>query len=250
MGKAEFRFYAELNDFLPPDLRGKPVLYQFSGQPTVKDAVEALGVPHVEVELIVINGESVGFSHRLRDGDRIAVYPAFASLDVGPIAKIRRSSPRVLAFACDAHLGKLARILRLLGFDTAHSPGITDEELILLSRGGRILLTRDRQLLKHGGVTHGYWVRATDPLAQAREVVRRFALRKRVAPFTRCLSCNGILRPLAREEALPQVPPKVREWCTEFLRCDACRRIFWPGTHYPKLRSRIQSILNSDPQSP
>lgn len=242
MGKAEFRFYAELNDFLPADLRGRSFPYEFSGQPTVKDAVEALGVPHVEVELILANGESVGFEYRLRDGDRIAVYPVFESLDIQELLRIRREPLRQVAFACDAHLGKLARLLRLLGFDTVHRNGIGDEELVALSRAGRILLTRDRQLLKHGGVTHGYWVRSTAPLAQAQEVIRRFDLRKRIAPFTRCLACNGLLQPIPKEEALPQVPPRVREWCEEFLVCPDCGRIFWPGTHYLRLATWVQLL--------
>lgn len=242
MGKAEFRFYAELNDFLPPELRGRSFIYEFFGQPTVKDAIEALGIPHVEVELIIANGESVDFSYRLRHGDRIAVYPVFESLDVQEILRIRRAPLRRISFACDAHLGKLARLLRLLGFDTVHSPKISDPELVALSQAGRILLSRDRQLLKHGGVTHGYWVRSTRPLEQAREVVRRFDLRDRIAPFTRCLVCNGLLRPLPKEEALPRVPPKVREWCEEFLICASCGRIFWPGTHYPKLSAWIELI--------
>ncbi|MBC7222200.1 Mut7-C ubiquitin/RNAse domain-containing protein [Candidatus Bipolaricaulota bacterium] len=242
MGRVWFRFYAELNDFLPPELRSRSFSYEYNGQPTVKDAIESLGVPHVEVELIIANGESVDFSYRLRDGDRIAVYPVFESLDVHEILRIRRTPLRKLAFACDAHLGKLARLLRLLGFDTFHVPGISDAELIELSKAGRIILTRDRQLLKHGGVTHGYWVRSTVPLEQAQEVVRRFDLRAQIAPFTRCLACNGPLRPLPKEEALPKVPPKVREWCEEFLVCTDCGRIFWPGTHYPKLASLVQVL--------
>lgn len=242
MGRAEFRFYAELNDFLAPHLRGRSFVYEFQGQPTVKDAIEALGVPHVEVELIIVNGESVDFSHRLNDGDRVAVYPMFESLDVTEILRIRRAPLRRVAFACDAHLGKLARLLRLLGFDTVHSPGITDAELVELSQRGRIILTRDRQLLKHGGVTHGYWVRSTVPLEQAQEVVRRFDLRDQIAPFTRCLACNGVLQRLPKEEALPRVPPKVREWCEEFLICSGCGRIFWPGTHYPRLASWVEIL--------
>lgn len=243
MGRVEFRFYAELNDFLCPELRGRPFVYEFSGQPTVKDAIEALGVPHVEVELILVNGESVDFSHRLRDGERISVYPVFESLDIAELLRIRRAPLRQVAFACDAHLGKLARLLRLLGFDTVHDPGITDGELISLSRTGRVILTRDRQLLKHGEVTHGYWVRSVLPGEQAQEVLRRFDLRAKVAPFTRCLACNGLLQPLCKEEALPKVPPKVREWCQEFLYCPRCGRIFWPGTHYPKLQDWIARIL-------
>ncbi|MEN3009693.1 MAG: Mut7-C RNAse domain-containing protein [Candidatus Bipolaricaulaceae bacterium] len=240
MKRAFFRFYAELNDFLPPEARGRPVAYSFLGTPTVKEAIEALGVPHVEVELIVVDGESVDFSYRLRDGDRVAVYPVFESLDVSPILKVRPEPLRRIAFAADAHLGKLARLLRLLGFDTVHSPTLSDEELVALAREGRILLTRDRELLKHGAVTHGYWVRSTVPLEQAREVVRRFDLAGKIAPFTRCLRCNGVLRPLPPEEGKRRAPPKVAAWCTAYLECPSCGGLFWPGTHYPKLAAWVR----------
>lgn len=246
MAQASFRFYAELNDFLPPELRQVSFPYSFKGCPTVKDAIEALGIPHVEVELIVVNGESVGFGHNLRDGDRVAVYPIFETMDISPLVRVRQEPLRQIRFIADAHLGKLARLLRLLGFDTLHSSTFQDEELVRLTREGRILLTRDRQLLKHGQVTHGYWVRSTDPLLQAQEVVRRFDLGALAKPFSRCLTCNGLLGPMAREEALPLVPPRVREWCTEFLRCQDCGRIFWPGTHYPKLLTRVHQILGQD----
>lgn len=242
MKRAFFRFYAELNDFLPPEARGHTLVYPFQGEPTVKEAIEALGVPHVEVELIVVGCESVDFTYRLRDGDRVAIYPVFESLDITPILKVRPEPSRRVAFAADAHLGKLARILRLLGFDTVHSPRISDAELVALAKEGRILLTRDRELLKHGAVTHGYWVRSTAALEQAREVVRRFDLYERCAPFTRCLRCNELLRPLAAEEGRRRAPPKVAAWCTEYLECPACGGLFWPGTHYPKLATWVRLL--------
>lgn len=247
MKRAFFRFYAELNDFLPPEERGRTLLYAFQGEPAVKEAIEALGVPHVEVELIVVNGESVDFGYRLRDGDRVAVYPVFESLDISPILKVRPEPLRRIAFAADAHLGKLARLLRLLGFDTVHSPAISDAELVALAREGRILLTRDRELLKHGAVTHGYWVRSTVPLEQAREVVRRFDLGGRIAPFTRCLGCNGVLRLLPPEEGRRRAPPKVAAWCTAYLECPSCGRLFWPGTHYPRLATWVHLLWPSAP---
>ncbi len=242
MKQAFFRFYAELNDFLPSEVRGRTIPYAFQGEPSVKEAIEALGVPHVEVELVVVNGESVDFNYRLQDGDRVAVYPMFESLDVSAVLKVRPEPLRRIAFAVDAHLGKLARILRLLGFDTVHRPDITDAELVALAQEGRILLTRDRELLKHGAVTHGYWVRSTKALEQAQEVVRRFDLAGRFAPFTRCLRCNGLLRRLPPEEGKRRAPPKVRIWCTEYFECSSCGRLFWPGTHYPKLATWVRLL--------
>lgn len=242
MKHAFFRFYAELNDFLPPEARGCTLPYAFQGEPTVKEAVEALGVPHVEVELIVVNGESVDFAYRLQDGDRVAVYPVFESLDVSPVLKVRPEPLRRIAFAVDAHLGKLARILRLLGFNTVHRSDISDAELVALAREGRILLTRDRELLKHSAVTHGYWVRSTRALEQAKEVVRRFDLAGKFAPFTRCLRCNGLLRRLPPEEGRRRAPPKVQVWCAEYFECTSCGHLFWPGTHYPRLATWVRML--------
>ncbi|MFN4218777.1 MAG: Mut7-C RNAse domain-containing protein [Candidatus Bipolaricaulia bacterium] len=247
MSTAVFRFYGELNDFLPPKHRQCDIEYSFQNTPAVKDAIEALGVPHTEVDLIVVNGQSVGFSYRVRDGDRVAVYPVFESLDIAPIVQLREKPLRRIAFIADVHLGKLARLLRLLGFDTLHSNEYHDSELVAIAaREGRIVLTRDRGLLKHTAVTHGYWLRSTDPIKQAREVVRRFNLETLIDPFRRCLVCNGLLVPVEKQEILPQLPPKVAAEHHEYFLCSNCRKPYWRGTHYPKLERQIASILRGD----
>ncbi len=241
---ADVRFYAELNDFLPAGNRQRVLSYGFYGAPAVKDAIEALGVPHVEVDLILVNGRSVGFSHPLHDGDRVAVYPVFESLDITPLARLREAPLRRIAFVVDGHLGKLARLLRLLGFDTLHASASSDEALAATAaHERRILLTRDRGLLKRGAVTHGYWVRSTQPLEQAREVVRRFNLEARARPFARCLSCNGRLAPVGKAEVAPVVPPRVAAWHESYLRCRDCGKVYWRGTHYPRLAAKVAAIL-------
>ena len=188
---ATFRFYAELNDFLEPGLRGREIRYAFSGRPAVKSAIEALGVPHPEVEVIVVGGSSVGFDSRLDDGDRVAVYPMFEAVDVSPIMRLRERPLRQTRFVLDTHLGKLARLLRLLGFDTLYRNDFDDEEIVRVSVDERrIALTRDRGILKHGELTHGYCLRSAAPLEQVHEVMSRFDLRRSVAPFSRCTMCN------------------------------------------------------------
>ena len=246
MGSSEatFRFYAELNDFLRAEQRKAEVAYRFHVSPTVKDAIEALGVPHVEVDLILVNGASVGFEYRLADGDRVSVYPVFESLDIGPVLRLRAAPLRRTAFVADVHLRRLARFLRLLGFDALHSNDFDDSELVEISAGeGRILLTRDRQLLKHGRVQHGYWVRSTDPVEQAREVVRRFDLAERVEPFSRCPACNGDLKPVEKESVATEIPPKTARWLDEYVQCDACGKLYWRGTHFDRLEGLIERIL-------
>src|SRR5262245_7459201 len=199
--RAEFRFYAELNDFLPRRHRFVTVERLFDGEASVKDMIEAAGVPHTEVDLVIVNGESVDFTYRVHDGDRIAVYPVFEALDIRPITIVRPEPLREARFFPAAPLGRLARHLRLLGFDTAYESSCDDAHLAATAAAeSRIILTRDSGLLKRNIVTHGLFVRAQQPRAQLHEVVRRLQLVSRLDPFTRCLACNGVLTAVSEEE--------------------------------------------------
>src|SRR5262245_51114507 len=201
MKRAEFRFYAELNDFLPRQDRFITLARHFWGEASVKDLIESAGVPHTEVDLVIVNSESVDFTYRVRDGDRIAVYPVFEALDIGSIARVRAEPLREPRFFADVHLGRLARYLRLLGFDTAYESHCDDAYLAATAAAeGRIILTRDSGLLKRNVVTHGLFVRAQQPRAQLLEVARRLQLVSRLDPFTRCLACNGVLTAVSEEE--------------------------------------------------
>lgn len=241
--RATFRFYAELNDFLPSDLRGRGIEYRFADSPGIKDPVEAQGVPHAEVELIVVNGESVGFEYRLRHGDRVAVYPVFEAFDVAPLVRLREAPLRRTAFVLDANLGKLARRLRLLGFDALYRNDYDDADVVRISVAtGRIILTRDRRLLFAKVVTHGYWLRATDPDEQAREVIARFDLARRVRPFARCIACNGLIEPVEKDEIADRLEPLTRKYYDEFYRCADCGRIYWEGSHFTRMRALVERL--------
>lgn len=247
---ATFRFYAELNDFLPPERRQRTFAYAFLGKPAIKDAIEALGIPHTEVDLILVNGTSVEFDWSLREGDRVAVYPVFESLNIGPVVRVRDRPLRATRFVLDVHLGKLARLLRLLGFDTLYRNDYEDAEIVAIAGAEqRIVLTRDVGLLKHKAVTHGYWVRATEPLAQAREVIARFDLADHVSPYRRCLRCNGELKRVDKAAVISQVPPHVAEEQNAYLRCTGCGRVYWRGSHFHRLEARIAEMLSLPAQT-
>jgi uncharacterized protein with PIN domain len=246
MSRATFRFYAELNDFLPPARRQRAFSHSFQGRVGVKDMIESLGVPHTEVDLILVDGRSVDFQHPVRDGDTISVYPVFEALDIHPILRLRPEPLRRPAFILDGHLGRLAAYLRLLGFDSLYRNDFADEELARLSaQQARILLTRDRGLLKRSIVTRGYCVRSSIPREQLHEVVDRFDLSRASAPFRRCLACNGLLQPVEKQAILKQLPPGTRERFDEFYRCSGCGKIFWPGSHYARLQSIIREVLEN-----
>lgn len=238
MGKASLRFYAELCDLVgEPSGRVERV---FVGSVGVKDLIESCGVPHTEVDLVLVNGEPVDFSRRITDGDRISVYPVFEAFDVGPISRVRVRPLRETRFVLDVHLGKLARYLRLLGFDVDYSADREDAELVEVSRSeNRILLTRDRELLKHGRLTHGSYIRTTDPAEQMVEVVDRFHLEDAIAPFTRCPNCNGLLEPVSRSEVLDLIEEGTRRTYDEFWRCRACGQVYWRGAHFEELQRLV-----------
>lgn len=241
---AEFRFYEELNDFLKPEQRKQTLPYRFDGHPGIKDAIEAQGVPHPEVDLIVVNGESVGFDYQLQNGDRVAVYPVFEGLDITPIVMLRDKPLRKTAFVVDVNLGRLARKLRLLGFDTLFSNSYRDGEIVAIAaEQHRIVLTRDRRLLHAKAVTHGYWVRSVLVARQVEEVVRRFDLAGLIRPFCRCAACNGLIEPVAKQEVLHALEPKTRQYYDEFYRCLACGKIYWEGSHVGKIRERFKTYL-------
>ncbi|MCV7394544.1 Mut7-C RNAse domain-containing protein [Mycobacterium paraseoulense] len=235
-GHVEVRVYAELNDFLSSQTRGTTVRRPFRPHQTVKDVLEAMGVPHTEVDLIVVNGYPRDFAYRPDFGDRIAAYPVFEALDVGATARLRPVPLRDPRFVVDVNLGRLAWLLRLLGFDVWWSNDADDKTLADISaEGHRILLTRDRGLLKRRAVTRGLFVRSGDPEEQALDVLRRLDLGERLAPLTRCVRCNGALTRVAKQEVIDQLEPLTRQYHDEFSRCAECGRVYWPGSHHEKL---------------
>jgi len=242
MSTASIRFYEELNDFLPKDKKKTTFLYTFQGNPSVKDLIESLGVPHVEVDLILVNGKSVDFKHKVKDEDNISVYPVFESLDITAATHLREKPLRVIKFILDEHLGKLSKYLRLCGFDTLISTGYNDKEIVRISVAEkRIILTRDRQLLKNKRVTHGYWIRSDDAKEQVREVLRRFDLKDMTEPFTRCIECNSMLIEVKKEEIEDRLLPGTRKYYNDFKKCTGCDRIYWEGSHYERM---IEQITN------
>ena len=241
--RASFRFYAELNDHLAPGEQYRVLEREFYVSSSVKDMIEGFGIPHTEVELVLVNGETSDFARPVRDGDRVAVYPMFESIDITPVLRVRPEPLREPRFVLDVHLGKLAARLRMLGFDAMYSNRASDAELVGISAGeSRILLTRDRGVLKHSAVTRGYWLRETDSRRQTAEVVERFDLKKLIRPLTRCMACNGLLRDAPAAEVGDRAPRGVLEWCREFRVCGGCGRVYWYGSHCRRMQRWIDEV--------
>jgi hypothetical protein len=243
MAAATFRFYAELNDLLPRQWRQRDVVHAFREPASVKDRIEAHGVPHTDVELIQVNNEPVDFGYGVRDGDRVSVYPFMALLE-NP-RPLRPPYPRG-RFVLDQHLGRLAAYLRLLGLDCVHRAHFPDEEVAgVCVDEHRVLLSRDKGLLMRRAVVHGGFVRATDPMAQVPEVLHRFGAPEAIAPFSRCMSCNARLHAVPRQAVEDRLPPATRAFYEEFRECPGCRRVYWDGSHVRRMRAWVEAWLSA-----
>jgi uncharacterized protein with PIN domain len=243
MVTATFRFYEELNDFLAPERRRREFTVPCARAATTKHMIEALGVPHTEVELILLNGASVGFSALLREGDRVAVYPQFEAFDITPLLRVRERPLRDTRFVADVHLGALARLLRMMGFDTLYDKGFADDEIARIAAAqGRIVLTRDRDLLKRRSITHGCYVHALRPQQQLREVFARLDLARSARLFTLCPGCNAALHVVPKAQVEHGLPPRVRELYQNFSTCEVCGRVFWEGAHWQRMRALIDAL--------
>jgi uncharacterized protein with PIN domain/sulfur carrier protein ThiS len=247
MHKIYLRFYEELNDFLPEEKRKKRFAHQFIDRTSVKDLIESLGIPHTEVDLILVNGKSVNFKYLINDGDDVSVYQVFESLDISNVQHLRPKPLREPKFVCNVHLGKLARYLRMMGFDVLYKNNFEDAEIVQLSlKKRRAILTKDKGILKRSEVTHGYWVRSSKVEEQVKEILHRFDLIKEIKEFSRCIECNDLLKPVKRELIIDQLPVKVAKTQNEFYECPSCKKIYWNGTHYKRMLAFINSVKGID----
>lgn len=241
MARVRIRFYEELNDFLSPALRKTDITHEFERRTSVKDMIESFGVPHTEVDIILVNGSSVDFSRIVQDGDRISVYPVFESLDVTPLIRLRPEPLRNPKFVLDTNLGRLARYLRLLGFDCLYANDFEDAALARISsEQQRTLLTRDRRLLQRRIITRGYFVRELRPRLQVPEVLSRFDLYRLIAPFSRCIRCNGDLQAVDKQRIEARLEARTRQYYNSFRCCSDCGQIYWHGSHYQRAMRLVE----------
>ncbi|MBE0570492.1 MAG: Mut7-C ubiquitin/RNAse domain-containing protein [Ignavibacteriaceae bacterium] len=245
MHKAYLRFYEELNDFLPEEKKKKRFEHHYIDRTSVKDLIESLGVPHTEVDMILVNGKSESFRYLINDGDDISVYPVFESFDISDVQHLRPKPLRNPKFVADVHLGRLTKYLRMIGLDVLYKNNFDDDEIVSFSlKEKRAILTKDRGILKRNEVTHGYWIRTTKAEAQVEEVLERFNLQKEIKEFSRCIECNDLLEPIKKEKIIDQLPPKVAKLQNEFYKCPSCNKFYWKGSHYLRMLKFVQSLKN------
>lgn len=246
MSKAIFRFYEELNDLLPRRRQRKDFDVDFEGKRSVKDMIESLGAPHTEIDLILVNGESRDFSYILNDGDRISVYPVFESLNMENVTRLRTIPLRRTRFIADINLGDIVRYMRALGFDVYFDPKLSPRNINAISKNeNRIILTKNRMLLKLKDVTHGILIRPGTAADQIKRIIDYLDIKEMVRPFSRCLLCNSLLEDISKDSVEDRIPPKTRAFCDKYAICRSCNKIYWRGTHFTKIKAVTEEILSA-----
>jgi uncharacterized protein with PIN domain len=239
--KVRLRFHGDLIVFLRSRADDAVIERPLAEKTSIKDIIESCGVPHPEVDLILVDEQTVGFTHTLANDAKVEVFPV-ENHGTHHTEK-RLQAIGIYRFVADGHLGRLTRNLRLLGFDVAYPKNADDRELLkVMARENRALLTRDRRLLMHGIVQHGYCPRSQNADEQTIEVVRRFDLSELIAPFARCLRCNAPLEEAAKADVIDKLEPLTEIYYEQFRRCPGCKQIYWSGSHFPKLQKRIEEI--------
>ncbi len=239
--KVRLRFHDDLTFFLKSKTGNEVIERNLGEKTSVKDVIESCGVPHPEVDLILVNKEPVDFSHLIAKDADIDLYPVQSQCQLFKEKRLQVRS--ITRFVADGHLGTLARNLRLLGFDVAYDRQAQDRQLLsVMEREDRALLTRDRRLLMHAIVRHGYCPRSQNPDDQTIEVIRRFDLFDSITPFNRCLRCNASLQKVAKAEVIEKLEPLTKIYYQEFRRCTGCKQIYWAGSHFSKLQRRLEKI--------
>ena len=239
--KVRLCFHGDLNVFLGSKAGDAVIERRLAEKTSIKDIIESCGVPHPEVDLFLVDEQTVGFDHTLANDAKVEVFPVQNRGTVHTDKRLQTIG--ISRFVADGHLGGLTRNLRLLGFDVAYRQNADDRQLLeVMARENRALLTRDRRLLMHSIVQHGYYPRSQNPDEQTIEVVRRFDISELIAPFTRCLRCNAPLEEATKADVIDKLEPLTKIYYNQFHRCPDCKQIYWSGSHFPKLQKRIQQI--------
>lgn len=223
----ELEFAAELRMFLAPRDRTGHVRVRADGTSSLGHVVESAGVPLTEVGKLVVNGQPAESAYQPRAGDRILVQATRRPQAV--------PEPR---FVLDVHLGALARRMRLVGLDTDYANDLDDDALIVHANSGRrVLLTKDRGLLRRRKLWLGAYVRGTRADDQLADVLDRFA--PALAPWTRCLACNGPLVWVPKGQVEGLLRAGTRRTYDQFFRCSQCGRVYWRGAHSRRLAAIV-----------
>lgn len=215
------------------------LVYPLTRRASIKDILEAIGIPHPEVGSIFKNSEEVDFTYIPQVNDKFNIFYHKLPVDFSQSSRLRPARLGEFKFICDVNVGKLALLLRMLGYDTYYHSFLEDEKIAFwASVEKRIVLTKDINLLKRKQVHFGYLVRAIDPDEQLKEVSKVFGLKPQRV-FKRCLLCNALLKPIAKKDIVHLLEPKTKKYFNKFYFCFNCKKIYWPGSHLERMKERL-----------
>ena len=225
MAKGTFRFYEELNDFLPQHLKKVDIETEFVGEKSIKKTIENFGVLPSRVDLVLVNGSPVDFWYILKDGDRVSVYPVFEKLNIQNVSMLRKTPLRRVRFIADVDLQDMVQLMRMLGFDMTFNATYSISDVIKISRlENRVILTKRKKLLKSKSVTHAVRVYPGAVVAQVKYVMDDLDIKDLIKPFSRCLRCNASLKNRQTKEMLDRISPKTKSIFEKYLVCRSCRK--------------------------
>jgi uncharacterized protein with PIN domain len=223
MSMGIFRFYEELNDFLPKHRKKVDFEAEFNKRKSIKDIIEEFGVPSTNVDLVLINGKSVDFNTIFQDGDRVSVYPVFESFNIQNVTLLRKFPLRRIRFVADIHLKDIVKPMRMLGFDIDFNGSYSTQDIIEKSiREKRIILTRRNELLKSKSITHGMMVRSGTAVEQVTTIIDDLDINDRIKPFSRCLGCNDPLENRQTRQIMDSISPETKRVFQKDLLCKSC----------------------------
>lgn len=239
-----FKVHGDLISLLKRSVNNKPNFHHtIHRKASVKDVIESLGIPHPEIARLTAHGVDIGFDYIVQQEDLIEVFPLEPPVSVLTPTFLRPAPLPEIRFVVDVNVGKLASLLRMAGLDTAYHNNLRDAEIAqIATTEKRIVLTRDTLLLKRKIVEYGHLIRETDPQKQLAEVIHLFGLRKEIRPFSRCLKCNNILEPVAKEKIIHRLEPLTKKYYNSFHRCPGCKQIYWPGSHKDKMKEYFDAV--------
>jgi uncharacterized protein with PIN domain len=225
MAKGTFRFYEELNDYLPQHQKKVDIEIEFVGKRYIKEIIEDFGVPSYSVDMVLVNGTPVDFQYFLKDGDRVSVYPVFERLNIQSISLLRKFPLRRIRFIADVDLNDMVVPMRMLGFDIIFNPSYNLFDIIKISRQEkRTILTKRKELLKSESVTHAVRIHTATAMDQVKDVLDDLDIKDQIKLFSRCLRCNQRLENRETKEILDQISPEKKRIFEKYLLCKSCRK--------------------------
>ncbi len=231
-----------LRGLLRHGLIDDPIEYRLERRASIKDIVESLGIPHTEIGTIQVGNRTTDFAFLPGPGQRIRVSEITPPFDVTRPSLLRPAPLETIRFVVDVNVGRLAALLRLTGFDVAYGNSLDDSHIAKLAHcENRVVLTKNRALLKRSKIVFGRLVRAMQPENQLIETLQFFGLTGPHNLFSRCLLCNRELKPVAKADILHRLEPKTKKYFNTFKTCPDCNRIYWRGSHCDTMAAMLKT---------